>query len=338
MKKLNKKGFMVAGVVYSILLLFVIIVAALLTLLSNRKNILDSTNDKLKGEMNDNLEGVSPGTDEPGTQPDTSHDSSLPSITVGNPIELGEASQSMIDTITNADNIKRNNNAAGTVDYRYNGPDVKNYVTFSDETWRIIGLVNGRVKIIRNDSIGDKPWDSNNLNNWNTATLKTYLNGEYYQSLIDKNMVEETTYNLGGIDTTNKTVDEIYAMENGTKVYNGHPEVSDSIHIALMYPSDYGYSMKTGDGFCESKPVNYDSGDECKVNGTWLYKGTNEWLLAPFSGFGYRASNVSSSGYLNKGSNVNISRSVRPSLYLKSSVKIAGGEGTINNPYTLSEE
>ena len=107
-----------------------------------------------------------------------------------------------------------------------------------------------------------------------------------------------------------------------------------------MYPSDYGYSMKTGDGFCESTPYNYDSGDECKANGTWLYKGALEWLLAPNSGHGNYASYVYSSGYLDYGydNGVSNSRAVRPSLYLKSSVKIAGGEGTIANPYTLSEE
>ena len=243
------------------------------------------------------------------------------------------------EVVKNANNIIETNNYLGDKDYRYNGPDVNNYVTFSDEPWRIIGLVNGRVKIIRNESIGDKPWGSSSGNNWNEASLKIYLNGEYYQNLKDKNMVEETTYNLGGIDSTDKTVDEIYAMENGTDVYSDHPEVSDSIHIALMYPSDYGYSMKTGDGFCESTPGYYFSGDECKANGTWLYNGgRTEWLLTPYSGDGFNASNVYSSGYLNYSNNVNYSRSVRPSLYLKSSVKIAGGEGTEDNPYTLSEE
>lgn len=49
MFRLNNKGFAISGVVYSILLLFVILLYALLSVLANRKVILDKTkNDILK--------------------------------------------------------------------------------------------------------------------------------------------------------------------------------------------------------------------------------------------------------------------------------------------------
>lgn len=44
-------------------------------------------------------------------------------------------------------------------EYRYSGSDPDNYITFNDETWRIIGIVDGYVKIIRNDSLGYFSWD-----------------------------------------------------------------------------------------------------------------------------------------------------------------------------------
>lgn len=52
---------------------------------------------------------------------------------------------------------------------RYYGGDPNNYVLFNDELWRIIGVFNGKLKIIRNESIGDFSWntsfaDINNLN------------------------------------------------------------------------------------------------------------------------------------------------------------------------------
>ena len=55
-------------------------------------------------------------------------------------------------------------------DYRYYGANPNNYITFNGETWRIIGAFNNvddgtgkketRLKIIRDESIGDYSWDS----------------------------------------------------------------------------------------------------------------------------------------------------------------------------------
>ena len=49
-------------------------------------------------------------------------------------------------------------------EYRYRGANPKNYVTFNNETWRIIGVfptedengnIENRIKLIRNESIGN---------------------------------------------------------------------------------------------------------------------------------------------------------------------------------------
>ena len=59
-------------------------------------------------------------------------------------------------------------------DYRYTGANPNNYVSFNNELWRIIGVfptddgtgnIENRVKIIRNESIGeDYMWDENGSN------------------------------------------------------------------------------------------------------------------------------------------------------------------------------
>ena len=80
-------------------------------------------------------------------------------------------------------------------DYRYIGADPNNYVEFNDELWRIIGVftvddgtgkVEERLKIIRNESIGDYSWDNKDTttgaeeaygkNNWTDARLNYLLN------------------------------------------------------------------------------------------------------------------------------------------------------------------
>ena len=78
-------------------------------------------------------------------------------------------------------------------EYRYAGENPDNYVKFNNELWRVIGLVNTpegqRVKIIRNESIGEYSWDSSEssvnggygVNEWSQADLMTLLNnGPYY--------------------------------------------------------------------------------------------------------------------------------------------------------------
>ena len=80
-------------------------------------------------------------------------------------------------------------------DYRYIGADPNNYVEFNDELWRIIGVftvddgtgnIEERLKIIRNESIGEYSWDNKDTstgaetdfgkNNWTDARLNYLLN------------------------------------------------------------------------------------------------------------------------------------------------------------------
>ena len=94
--------------------------------------------------------------------------------------------------------------------YRYQGSTVDNYVTFNDETWRIIGLfdVDGeqRVKLVRYNSLGAFSWDSSpaginiggGINQWGPSTytdgtpyegadLMRELNGDYLNSSLSEN-------------------------------------------------------------------------------------------------------------------------------------------------------
>ena len=78
-----------------------------------------------------------------------------------------------------------------TTDYRYIGANPNNYVKFNDELWRIIGVfdvddgtgkIEKRMKIIRNESIGNYSWDNSTTkssygtNNWLVARLNYLLN------------------------------------------------------------------------------------------------------------------------------------------------------------------
>ena len=168
-------------------------------------------------------------------------------------------------------------------DIRYYGANPNNYVSFNNELWRIIGVIDGKIKIIRNESVGNYAWASSESNNWNNASLKSYLNGEYYNSINEtyKKMISEETYYLGGATSSNYktlTASGYYNAErDSSQVYSGNP-TSTTQYIGLMYPSDYGYAA--GSSCLSTALYKYDS--SCK-NSDYLFSRVFEWLQAPYA-------------------------------------------------------
>ena len=242
-------------------------------------------------------------------------------------------------------------------EYRYRGGDsvVKNYVTFNNEVWRIIGVIptedtNGkvenRIKIIKDTSIGNMKWNETESNNWVTGTLNTYLNNDYYNTLTTdaKNMIGTSKYYLGGYDWTDVTFtsDIMWQYErkkandvSGTYYYGTNPIMQNDVSkkIALMYVSDYGYAASKE---CTSNLIDYDDSTSCKTTNNWLDKSANTWLLPQCSDNSNGAFFADGVGNVN-GDVVDYNEyAVRPVLYLSSNVKISGGEGTSQKPYMLS--
>ena len=162
--------------------------------------------------------------------------------------------------------------------YRYAGADPDNYVCIGsnanpcpeDNQYRIIGVFDGKVKVIKVTSIGDYAWNEetnkyiltwsdgyNNKWEWSgygtgKAYLNTYLNGEWLTTLenaIGTDKIAEVTWQIGGMRLSNfqnKIVPEVYKLELNSTSKTTYPneEYVDSIptKIGLMYVSDYGYA------------------------------------------------------------------------------------------------
>ena len=242
-----------------------------------------------------------------------------------------------IDTITNLlpsnpDELYKDEHG----DIRYYGANPNNYVSFNNELWRILGVIDGKIKIIRNESIGNMAWASNRENNWDNASLKSYLNNEYYNSIKDayRNMISEETYYLGGPTRSNQTTltasGYYNAERDSSQVYSGNP-ASTKQYIGLMYPSDYGYAA--GSSCLSTALYRYDNG--CK-NSDYLFSGVNEWLQAPYASYSRYAAYLGSTGYVFTNDRyVTGSLAVRPVLYLTSETQIIGGDGSQENAFKL---
>lgn len=251
--------------------------------------------------------------------------------------EKSPASETITDLLpSNPDELYKDEHG----DIRYYGASPNNYVSFNNELWRIIGVIDGKIKIIRTNSIGDKAWANNSVNNWNNASLKSYLNGDYYNSidLTYRNMISEETYYLGGPTSDyytgslkTLTAGGHYDIERSDTVYSGNPATTTQ-YIGLMYPSDYGYAA--GSSCLSTALYKYDS--SCK-NKDWLFmKYSMEWFQTPVSDTKSDAVIIRENGSINdRDVSALLWPEIRPVLYLTSETQIVEGDGSQNNAFKL---
>ena len=290
------------------------------------------------------------------------------------------------------------------IEYRYRGASPKNYVTFNGETWRIIGVfptddgtgkIENRIKLIKDQSIGEYKWDDgttaynytkndnlmllqdknklkveylekknkNNfidlaiteptkpvLNNWaRPASLNTYLNKTYLNALstTSQNMIGDTKYYLGGGGNNsnfNSSVD-FYSYERKIKntksnefYYDKNPN-SWVGKLGLMYVSDYGYASDN----CETKALNdYNNSNDLRIcnNTNWLFNLKKlEATVTQYSNTSTSIHYIANNGIVVSTYQASLAQTVvRPTLYLKSEVRIIDGEGTSTNPYIISSD
>ncbi len=226
---------------------------------------------------------------------------------------------------------------------RYAGSNPNNYVCFGTQNetcdeehlYRIIGLIDGKMKLIKNSFYGQYiAWDTAGgtygSNNWDRpADLKTELNGESFYT--NTNYIDETsrsyivngTWNTGSIKS-NMTLGNFEDNEKNS---------SGSGYIGLMNITDFGYGSNNAS--CERTTNLYSNGNACMDN-NYLFNDTNQWLITPSI---YNTSQVC---YVHSNSrgisdiHAKYSYRVRPSLFLKPEVKITSGKGTEQEPYRLS--
>ena len=208
---------------------------------------------------------------------------------------------------------------------------------------------------IENGTTGYVYWNTTptgrNENDWTTAGLQYYLNGTngYFgtlssgaQALVDTSY----TYYLGNFISSTATVISGYTDErNASNKWDGNKATwskstnSNANGIALLYPSDYGYSASSS---YWSTPI-LNNWSSTQANTSWMFKTANhttsEWFLSPSSDASFFAAYLGSSGPVwffsvvgNDGSDLG----ARPVLNLKSTAPIdINHAGTSSDPYII---
>ena len=112
-------------------------------------------------------------------------------------------------------------------------------------------------------------------------------------------------------------------------------------YIGLMYASDYGYAVGSGQNACLGKSMVSYSSDNCGAN-DWLTPSIIAWTItpAPYSSSSRCAFFIRSSGAVNFSSAYFV-HEVLPVVYLKSNTKIIPNSrldkiyGSVDNPFVL---
>lgn len=262
---------------------------------------------------------------------------------------------------TNTDEYRfiGDNNIAKNNYVYFNCSDTKNQTSSTCDLYRIIGTSyvddgNGnfeeRIKLISVSEVNAPgedagKWDNAGSNNWSKSSLKTYLNGAFYDSINEKyrQLIGPAKYYLGGSQNANITRDQMFDYERkiaNDESYNYfHPYNEDDTYwigyIALMYASDFGYATEKES--CKNVLLSNYSSNACGDN--WIYRIDKQpspsWLLNQVSSKYNDAYYTDNTGISNS---ISVSASDHPShpvFYLVSSAEFVAGDGTLAHPYQL---
>ena len=184
--------------------------------------------------------------------------------------------------------------------YIYRGQDPDNYITFNNETWRIISKeADGTYKIIRNDVLSNRAFDAANHrstdnNSYCTdpqhgcgvyaavsgtfsspsgsqsgtvtedSSIKIYLNDDYYVNNINSTAKDQMTshsFNIGAVEYLDQSGAEADSIE---KNIVGEKRYTWTGNVGLVNVSDI--LRASTNPLCTSATTSYNGTNECNSN------------------------------------------------------------------------
>lgn len=296
---MNKKGFISTSMVYSFFLVFLLLLLFIVNELINNRLLLNNVKEAVKSDISDTT-----------------------------------FARYLINRAEDISLVYHGTNLAGGANdgsYRFVGSNPNNYVCFGSDAascpannlYRIIGIYNNEIKLIKNTSITTMPLVGYATNNYINMDIYPYLNEDFLTTLGDyQNYIADTLWYINGIPASSIN-DYPIAIYNNELGSNQDLSISITAKIGLMYASDYAYATDT---------TYYNS----VVVGTnnWLRNGSNTWTISRLNSTTGDFFIVNSAGRIQSRPVTN-SFQVRPVFYLNSSVTLATGDGTFSNPYRI---
>ncbi len=236
-----------------------------------------------------------------------------------------------VEVVTTGDGLYEDEYEPGK--YTYKGANPNNYIIFNNETWRIISISSdGTIKIMRNEIIGNRTFDADNRDAWETSDIKSYLNDTYLPTITtNQNKIVPHTWSVGHTSYNNSDLAGQIAGENRIQ--------SQSVSVGMITASEY-LRANINTEQCGNMSINNTNSTTCLTT-NWMYSIVPSdgylWTISPDSTSNPRFFNVY--GSINAGGVsldfADTSGGVSPALYLTSDITLAG-DGSQGNPYVIS--
>lgn len=214
--------------------------------------------------------------------------------------------------------------------YIYQGTIVKNYIEFSEKTWRILSIEpNGSLKLIDISSNLNLEWDSKNNSEWENSSLYNYLNGNYLVTINDKSKLYNGLWNKAYIYPPNSSSVKLNLLDLIEQELNRKDETRVYGNVGILSMSDY---FKAGNStMCENDVL---SNNSCI---SWLsdYSGWVIDINASSQNTNNKAYYLNSSTHKVAEAVISSQKRVYPVIYLSSNSVIIGGDGSETNPYKI---
>ena len=187
------------------------------------------------------------------------------------------------------------------------GTDPNNYIWYSGKLWRAVSIDpdDNSVKLVTQWNISAIPYNPSNQTAFEGSYMETWLNDTSADGFLGNLREPEKFIKTDSVWNATLTTDTTKPAETTM--------VEDTVGLLNIYEYTMSYS------------------DTTFING-YLNNGLTWWLLTPYSTSNVRlVLSIGHAGY----NGPTYASGVRPSINLKSSVKIVSGDGSENNPYRL---
>ena len=211
------------------------------------------------------------------------------------------ASTMVIDNLTSGDTFDDG------VDTFITGEDPNNYIWYSGKLWRAVSVnKSGTTKLVTQWNISAIPYNEEDNTAFDGSYMEEWLNDTTVDGFLGNLREPEKFIKMDSVWNATETTETTKPAETTM--------ITDPVGLLNIYEYTMSYSGTTSS------------------NG-YLNNGLYWWTLTPSSASDVRNVNYNGGTYYFSPSNA---RGVRPSINLKSNVRIVNGDGTIDNPYRLN--
>lgn len=291
----NKKGFISVTVIYTFFLVFLSLMLFIVTNMVVNRNLLNTLKKSIKDDISD-----------------TNFTRYL----------INHSDEEKI----NLTKVTKDNS------YRFTGANPNNYIKFSEseKTYRMIGIMDGKIKVI-DTSYKEIEYNDTLNNSYENTTIKESLNNEYLIALNEniRNLLIDSNWYVNSIVRNYSNVDELTDEEISDKKNGKY--VTDK--IGLPYISDYIYAYDSTDS---------EYGKKISKTNNWFFQ-DNIWFLTRVN---YNnkmdIQYYEYVFYLKNDGSIDVSlvtdaKNVTPCFYLKSNIKYISGTGSLTDPYIVGD-